>query len=420
MYLPTSAKAATRFRRDADGSVAIIFALLITALFGICALAVDMARAYNVSSKVTTALDASALAGAKMLDTGATDTEIKDHSRAFFDSHVKSLHIHATNLVNFAATIDRVNSTVTTKVDVAMGTTFGRMLGRDAINMNKSSTVNYKILDIELAMALDVTGSMGSNGKMSEMKHAARDVVEIMMEDAPSENAVRIAVVPWSSSVNAGSLSSTVSGNASTDGCVVERTNSNAATDVAPMGADALRVTSYPTSEAYLCPSESIMPLAGKSRKSDLRDKIQDMNANGGTAGHIGTAWGWYLVAPNWSSVLPVAARPAAYNKNKTIKAVLLMTDGEFNVSHANPGPYTSAQIDESYNQFRALCTAMKDKDVMVYTVGFEITAGSRADTELKTCASAASNYFLATNGNELRKSFRAIANQLMSLRISR
>jgi Flp pilus assembly protein TadG len=409
-----------RFRHDANGSVAIVFALLITALFGICALAVDVARAFNVSSKVGAALDAAALAGAKLLDSGATDAAIKDRAQQFFDTHIRTLHIHATSVSNFDAAIDRTNATVTTNVEVAMGTTFGKMLGQSAINMRKSSTVNYKVRDIELALALDVTGSMGSNSKMSDLKLAARDVVDIMMDDSPNENAVRIALVPWSASVNAGSLASSVSAGSSTDGCVVERTNSNAATDAAPTGGDALRVTSYPTAEAYLCPTESVMPLAGKSHQSDLKDKIQDMTPNGGTAGHIGMAWGWYMLAPTWTSVLPVPARPAVYDRNKTIKAVLLMTDGEFNVSHVNPGPYTSAQIEESYAQFRALCNSMKAKDLMVYTVGFEITSGSRAETELRDCASYPSSYFLAANGHELRMSFRTIASQLMSLRITR
>lgn len=63
------------FRRSREGSVAIVFAISITGLMGMVALAVDLARAYNVSSKIATALDAAALAGAKMLDGGSLHSE---------------------------------------------------------------------------------------------------------------------------------------------------------------------------------------------------------------------------------------------------------------------------------------------------------------------------------------------------------
>jgi von Willebrand factor type A domain len=146
---------------------------------------------------------------------------------------------------------------------------------------------------------------------------------------------------------------------------------------------------------------------------------INGMTATGGTAGHIGTAWGWYMLSPNWSPILPASAKPAPYNPSNTIKSVLLMTDGEFNVSHLTGASY-GAMVDESYAQFKVLCDGMKAKKINVFTVGFGLTSGSRAETELKSCASSASNFFAATNGSELKKAFQDVASQLTSLRLSR
>ena len=78
----------TSLARANEGSIAIVFALCITGIFGVVALAVDFARAYNVSSKIATALDAAELAGAKMLDGGGTDTQIQHATETFFNAHM--------------------------------------------------------------------------------------------------------------------------------------------------------------------------------------------------------------------------------------------------------------------------------------------------------------------------------------------
>ena len=48
------------------------------------------------------------------------------------------------------------------------------------------------------------------------------------------------------------------------------------------------------------------------------------------TAGHQGIAWGWYLLSPKWASLLPAGSKPAAYSDRQTVKAMILMTDGDF------------------------------------------------------------------------------------------
>ncbi len=186
------------------------------------------------------------------------------------------------------------------------------------------------------------------------------------------------------------------------------------------MGGSAVRATNATAAPAYLCPNDPVMPLAGKSQMSTLKSVVEGFNANGGTAGHIGTAWGWYMVSPSWGAILPSSAVPAAYNPTKTIKAVLLMSDGEFNVAYDAPNPYSTAQVDESYAKYRALCDGMRAKKVVVYTVGFGLSTGTRAETELKYCATSPAHFFPAANGNDLKDAFRTIANQLMSLRVTK
>ncbi|MCZ9335964.1 hypothetical protein, partial [Klebsiella pneumoniae] len=76
-----------------------------------------------------------------------------------------------------------------------------------------------------------------------------------------------------------------------------------------------------------------LIPLT--SSKTDLKDRISGFSAAGTTGGHIGTAWGWYTIAPNFNSLWPSSAA-GAYNDPNVLKAVIIMTDGEFNVTYCS------------------------------------------------------------------------------------
>jgi Flp pilus assembly protein TadG len=408
------------FRQEASGSVAIMFALLATALFGMIAIAIDLGRAQNIATKLASALDAAALAGAKALDNGNSDVEIQAAAEAYFRSHVATLHIGGVNLSQLTTGIDRSKSTVTTNVNASMGTSFGRIFGKDNVLVDRSSTVIYKTRNVELAMALDITGSMGQNGRLSALQTAAKEVIDTLYGEAASEDAVRVSIVPWSASVNAGPYAATVSNGASTDGCVVERQGIYAATDVYPAGADALNAVSGDPRGWYNCTVNPVMPLMGLSKKDDLKAAIDSFVPRGGTAGHIGMAWGWYTLSPSWNSIWPVGSKPNSYAPADTVKAVLLMSDGEFNVSWLN-GTNTDfpVMIDEAYTQLGALCSEMKVKQILVFTVGFGM-ADPRAQAELQACASGTKQFFQAANGSDLRKAFKEVATQLKGMRLSK
>jgi hypothetical protein len=117
---------------------------------------------------------------------------------------------------------------------------------------------------------------------------------------------------------------------------------------------------------------------------------------------------------------LPSSSRPRVYNKDETIKSVVIMTDGLFNTAYVT-GTNTpeATMIEESYGQFQLLCSGMKARHIVVYTIGFDLNDPRAAD-ELRTCATSTSTYFQAVNGNDLRDAFRTIADQLSSMRISR
>ena len=407
-----------RFAGDQQGSVAIIFGLTVTLLFGIVGLAIDFSRSISVSSRLLSALDAAALAGAKKLDGGASNKEVEDTAKAFFDQQKNHLKIGDITVSALNIQIDRDNTTVSTNVSASMGTTFGRVIGVNSVNLNRASSVSYKVKNVELSLALDITGSMLENNKIGDLRAAATDIVDEMLKDQQDDKRVRIALVPWSASVNAGSLAADASGGQSVDNCVVERTGSNAATDDSPSGGGSVgAVTSTPYGW-YVCPTASVVPLSGQSKIANLKTAISNLQASGGTAGHIGTAWGWYMLSPEWQSLVPNSAKPLNYDSSTNIKATVIMTDGLFNTAYLGSPP-GGTEVNESYARFQALCQGMKNKKVLIYTVGFGLT-DSRAVSEMQACATDNAKFFQAANGSDLKKAFMNIANQLQAIRITK
>ena len=214
-------------------------------------------------------------------------------------------------------------------------------------------------------------------------------------------------------------------------GCVTERTGAEAYTEAAPSGTSSRVGRHYPNIDGA-CIQDTILPLS--SSAATIKARIDDFTVSGSTAGQIGIAWGWYMVSPNWNTLWP-SSGAAAYNSARTIKAVVIMTDGEFNTPYcrgvisrqAGVGSGgNSAKIDcdatngDPFTQSAALCTAMKNQGVIVYTVGFGITAGGAAATMLETCATTRSNFFLPASGGDLSEAFAAIGRDITQLRISR
>jgi len=212
--------------------------------------------------------------------------------------------------------------------------------------------------------------------------------------------------------------------------CATERTT-NAFTDVAP--------STTPLGYNYLsgggdCISQTIQPLT--SNKTTLHNLANSLTAANSTAGHLGLAWGWYMISPNFGYLWPAASQPAAYGTANLIKAVILMTDGDFNIQYCN-GVLSSDSINgtssqkincnapdgSSSAQATALCNAIKApaNNTVLYTVGFDLGNDTTAINLLQSCASSPSDFFQATAGtNDLTTDFSAIAQDLQNLRISK
>lgn len=408
--------------QNEDGSVAIIFSLAAMAIFMVTGLAVDVGRVMHAERTMTSSLDAAALAAAKGMSTsGYSDHEVAEVAERYFNANMAGHGGSYAHVQSFNVNVDRTNNSVSIDIVSEVPTIFGQIAGIDKIAMPRSSVAIYNNKDIEIGLQLDVTGSMCSPcSKISALKEAVAGtdgLLDILMPNGGSTNSVRIGLAPFAAGVNAGDYAAAVSnGRAGSDGCVYERkTAADQPTDLSPTGTHAFKVRAD-LRGASACPGSANKVVAMTDSKSQLRNAVNGLTTGGSTAGHLGASWAWGLVSPEWGNVWG-GTPPAAYGDGRTEKYVILMTDGIYNtVGGTSDGDYgTTATQSRQYAQ--ATCTAMKQKGIVVYTIGFQ--APSSAKTDLRGCASDSSKFYDAADAATLRDAFRAIAIEINNLRLS-
>lgn len=405
------------FRKSEDGAVAIIFSLSIFVVFLVTGLAIDVGRTYHANSTISSAIDAASLAAAKGLrQNNLSNGEVETLARRMFDVNMAGHGGTYAKVTRFAVRVNRGQSSVQIDVDAEVPTIFGQIAGIEKISFPGSAVAIMSSKDIEVGVQLDVTGSMGGS-KIVDLKNATKSMVDILIPDAPGDQKVRVGFAPYAAGVNAGTFARAVAGNRAAAGdCLYERLNTSVqASDMFPSGTSALKTRADLPSEQACPPSAIVLPLTDD--KAQLKATVDRFTPNGTTAGHLGTAWAWYLISPRWQTIWNTATPIAPYNDGKTIKVAVLMTDGEYNtvggvMSGGNQTISSGYAVDT--------CAAMKAEGVIVYTVGFKLGGVASAISTLSRCASNSSNFFKAESGEELQSAFRAIAEDITNLRLSK
>lgn len=421
--MTAAAKARRTLLTDERGSVATIFGIVFFAFFFTAGMAIDYARIVHQKSRITAAIDAAALAAGKaLLDGRLSDGEVIAIAQKYFTDNVDGGGETFGTINSINVKLDRNTGSVNIDVVGEVPMTFTRVAGYSTVDLPVSAAVHFDQKDIELGMQLDLTGSMCSPcSKRDDLKAATADLVDILLPDGGTANKVRIGYAPFASGINLGSYAAiATNGRSGPSNCVYDRTGSNADSDAVP-GTGSYFKGRLDAPTAQNCPSTALLPLTDD--KGALKSAAASFTTSTTTAGQIGTNWAWNIVSPSWSGIWPAGASPAPYRDGKTVKAVLLMTDGEYNTFDGrcdNSGCSPYGQRGTSSNQHaRAMCEAMKSNDVIVFTVGFMVSHPVAIET-LAACATSPQHNFKAENGVELRTAFAAIAGQLNNLRLTK
>ncbi len=435
---------------DCSGTVAPTFGLLAIAMFLVIGATIDLGRWAHARQQTIRSLDAAVLAGGRILQISAlNESEAIAAALKFYRENNESRLLLKEDNVSFKTVLQ--GTAITAEGTATIDTTFLKLAGINELPLlNLSGSDHSRAVlavggnaesSVEISMMLDVSGSMDGQ-KVLDMKNAAKDLVNIVVWDDQSSNYSKVAIVPFSADVRLpADLTPEASGVASPPNktisgitfrptpCVVERKGTQKYTDVTPSSGQYV-MTKYTTTGRCTIPQTAeIMGLS--SSKEALRTKIDGLTVNGGTAGHLGTAWAWYALSPHWKSVFSGASEPASYselrvlNKNgepKLRKIAILMTDGEYNTQYDTNGIQTgtwgagSAVNGPSATQAVELCKGMKAAGITVYTVGFDLGGNATAINTLMQCASDPTKFYQAEDGEQLKQSFRDIALKISSL----
>ncbi|MEZ5843625.1 MAG: VWA domain-containing protein [Hyphomicrobiaceae bacterium] len=409
------------WRSNEEGGVAIIFALSITMLFGVVGSAVDMGRWVTARSETRNAMDGALLAAGRTLQLPEkTEADALAVAETYYESNKSK--VISSGKVSFEI-VDN-GTAIRASSSVVVATPFLAVIGMPELPVDGSAKAVLQVggqvgTHIEVSLMLDVTGSMDGQ-KLTDLKTAAKDLIDIVVWDDQSQYTSRVAIAPFSKYVNVGrdhfkAVTGSNSGGSSNPlACVEERKTADRYTDAAPGTGNYFQ--KGPT-DADCQPTTALLPLTNDRNR--LKSVIDGFAADGGTAGHLGTHWAWNLLSPRWTSVWPAASAPRPYGEITTKgpkgnpllqKIAVLMTDGEYNTWYSG---------DSSTTQARAICDNIKATGIKVYAIGFQIAAGGDAETTLKGCASGSEYYYNAEDGASLREAFRDIALRIATLRLA-
>lgn len=459
------------FIGDRKASILPIFGLLVILIVVIAGITIDVSRTVNAREKLSFAIDAAALSVAADLSTTVmSDDQIKQALADSFRANLENAEFLDEAIDNLDFVVDpdngtiKVSSTATLKnYFIDMGGYGQKALGPETFSFGTSSQVTYSRFDVELALVVDVTGSMRND--MDTLRDASEGLVNILIPDGTDEDEskVRISLIPYSQGVNLGSYADKVKGGiyGYSDGskCVTERQDYDD-------GEDLYKVrytdkpyyyyvkTNPPPKDTFYgggsnnCSSTSkMMPLT--SDRDALLDAIADLDDNGGTAGQTGVVWGWNSISPNYSDVWPIESKPEPYDNEDVLKFAIIMTDGDNNRYYEYVGEreecgwvysnrfgwqwkcemvavnrWQERSESENYSNNsstaqRALCQAMKDEGISIFGVYFGTSNTSAGSKNMQSCASTG-NFYKATNSAELIGAFANIAKKIQQIYVSK
>ncbi|MBK8456383.1 MAG: TadE/TadG family protein [Phyllobacteriaceae bacterium] len=420
-----------RFADDRSGNFALATASAIVVVLMAVGTALNVGAMVSAKSRIRNALDAALTSTARDLTTGkVAEKDARAAVERFLSANQGNGFGGDIRLDTL--TVDRTAKTLTGNATVQTPIVFPMFSGVAPDRLGVESAAAYSDTKIEVSMVLDVTGSMKGT-KIADLRTAAKNAVGLFLDGQdPKDPRVRIALVPYATAVNTGSLANTVyietkGGSdvppglsdprlvvAAPDNCATERKVKSGVMDFSDNGPETAMVNR--DDRLGFCPSAALMPLTAD--KKALAGRIDSFIVNGATAGHIGIQWGRYLLSPKWKDVLPTSARPAGYKDKAIAKYAIIMTDGEFNtafVGDKGAGASSGSAV--------TLCDAMQDDGVEVFTIGFMLTEAN-AKATMKACASADTgrvrHHYEAADGAALDAAFKEIAANIEKLAITK
>ena len=458
-----------RFLPDISGGITAFTAMIFSFMLLAFGMGVDFMRHETLRAELQNAVDRGLLAAAATGQTIDLETTVRSYVKSTnFVEDGYSLAVNQTTPNG----IKQVSATAS----YDMPTYFLKLAGISSIPVVADGSAIEGIDTIELSLVLDVSTSMSYNttggttdSRLTVMKEAAKEFVDIVISNSPTDK-VTINLVPFAGQVNPGSVafnrlaSSTVHNYSN----CIEFTANDYTLATLPSNNSRAQMqyfqfskpwnrsggVTYPEVGWGWCPGGNEEEIVYHSSNiATLQLAIDNLNTHEATGTQNGMKWGTALLDPSSDDLTTalVAANkvesqfsslPRSYNDAKNKKYVVIMTDGNTtqqlrlkswyydsaserdywaNNLSSNQGThfqFNTTTTNTARNQFLSQCQAAKDAGIIVFTIGFDISAGSSAHTDMSACASSPSHFY-DVDGLQLNTAFSSIVATIQKLKLT-
>ncbi len=188
----------SRFKSDESGAVALLLGLAAIPLVMAAGMAVDYGNAVSVQARLQAAVDAAALASGR--EANLSEVQLTRVAKDYFHSNFGNPASAGTPEVTLSVN----GNDVTVEAHVVVKNYLTKVAGYDTTLISARSEVTKQANGLEVVLVFDNTGSMGSQSRLSTLKVAANDFVEILFGPRETADTLKIGVVPFSQFVNVG------------------------------------------------------------------------------------------------------------------------------------------------------------------------------------------------------------------------
>lgn len=346
----------SRFVRDEDGNLIVfgVFVFLVILMVG--GIGVDLMHFERERAKLQNTLDRAVLAAADLDQSLSSAEVVADYfAKAGLTEYLSSV------------TVDQGigYSTVSAHAQLEMATQFMHMTGVDTLSTSASaddgdasiaSTAEERIDGVEISLVLDISNSMNSNSKIGNLKAAARDFIDTMIDNT-EDGKLSISIVPYAtqaampasfidefnySRVHNYSSCANFQGDdfESTSMSLVEPLEQTMHFDPW-FNADGRNKTPMELVTLSVCFKDANRQAILFQNDPDvLKTYISNMSAHGNTSIDVGMKWGTALLDPSLQPVVdhmiadgtvdPIFSDlPHNYDNSASLKVIVVMTDGQ-------------------------------------------------------------------------------------------
>ena len=184
------------FAKNRRGAFAMQFALMAVPLCVCTGLAIDGGRAFLARFELASALDAAALAVGSTIQ---EDADLDAVAAKFVAMNFKTQHDEP---VTLELVTDDERAVL--KGEVKINTFFMPLVGQPYVTVSAESEVRRGGNSVEVALALDVTGSMNGHAYRRPARTLSKVLIDEVVSTQQSPYFSKAAIVPWSQSVYRG------------------------------------------------------------------------------------------------------------------------------------------------------------------------------------------------------------------------